>query len=236
MGLVLRVPWSKIGDVISSPATLDALSLSMQCSSMATVLCLLLGLPLATWLASSNGRVQSMVRVLVTLPMVLPPVVAGAALLFAFGRSGFVGRFLGLHFEWALPFTMAGVVLAETYVALPFLVLTVEGGLRSLDRRLGDAAATLGASPWRVYRTITLPLLLPALRAGILVAWARALGEFGATITFAGNLAGETRTLPLAIYVALETDPEAAIVLSLLMIIVSGGILFMLRRRWFPTS
>jgi molybdate transport system permease protein len=166
--------------------------------------------------------------------MVLPPVVGGVALLFAYGRRGLVGGPLEELVGFALPFTVAGVIAAETWVAMPFLVLTVEGGLRSFDARFADAAATLGASPWRTFRSVTLPMIGPSLRAGLLVAWARALGEFGATITFAGNLAGHTRTLPLAVYAALETRPEAAVVLSLVLVLVSGSLLFLLRRQWFP--
>jgi molybdate transport system permease protein len=193
-----------------------------------------LGLPLAVWLAAGASRLHTVVRVLVTLPMVLPPVVGGVAMLLADGRGGIVGapaeEWLGI----ALPFTTGGVVVAETWVAMPFFVLTVEAGLRSLDRRYGDAAASLGAGPWRVFRTVTLPMIAPSLRAGLLVAWARALGEFGATITFAGNLAGETRTLPLAVYTALETEPDAAIVLSLVLVAISAAVLLALRKQWFP--
>jgi molybdate transport system permease protein len=172
--------------------------------------------------------------VLVTLPMVLPPVVGGVAMLLAYGRKGIVGAPLDEWFGVVLPFTTGGVVLAETYVAMPFFVLTAEAGLRSFDRRHAAAAATLGAGPWRTFRTVTMPLIAPSLQAGIVVAWARALGEFGATITFAGNLAGQTRTMPLAVYVALETEPEAAIVLSLVLVLVSGVLLFLLRKQWFP--
>ncbi|MEQ8763225.1 MAG: ABC transporter permease [Planctomycetota bacterium] len=234
VGLCWRTPWGRVLGYVAGPEIRDALWLSLQCSLAAALFSLVLGLPLAVWLAFGSSRFHSVVRVLVTLPMVLPPVVGGVAMLLAYGRNGIVGapveRWLGI----ALPFTREGVILAEAYVAMPFFVLTVEGGLRSLDRRFGDAAATLGASPWRVFRTVTLPMITPSLRAGLLVAWARALGEFGATITFAGNLGGETRTMPLAVYVALETDTDAAIVLSLLLVAVSGGILFSLRKQWFP--
>ncbi|MEZ6037603.1 MAG: molybdate ABC transporter permease subunit [Planctomycetota bacterium] len=234
LGLLWRTPWSRVGAVVFDPPMLDALWLSLRCSLSAALLSLLLGLPLAAWLAHGTSRLRAVVRVLVTLPMVLPPVVGGVAMLLAFGKNGLVGgpleRWLGL----VLPFTSEGVVLAETYVALPFLVLTVEGGLRSLDGRFLDAAATLGAGPWRVFRAVTLPMIAPSLRAGLLVAWARALGEFGATITFAGNLAGHTRTMPLAVYTALETSPDAAIVLSLVLVAVSAAVLFCLRRQWFP--
>ncbi|MEZ5987685.1 MAG: ABC transporter permease [Planctomycetota bacterium] len=234
VGLCWRTPWPQLGDHLASEAVVQALALSLECSAAAALLALLLGLPLAAWLAAGESRLHAAVRVLVTLPMVLPPVVAGVALLLAFGRNGLVGGPLEAWLGVAFPFTTAGVVLAEAWVAMPFFVLTVEGGLRALDPRYAAAAATLGAGPWRVFRTVTLPMLAPALRAGLLVAWARALGEFGATITFAGNLAGHTRTMPLAVYTALETSPEAAIVLSLLLVLVSAAVLFALRRQWFP--
>ncbi len=230
VALLLRAPWHELPARLASPALREALLLSLGTSLAAALLALLLGLPLAAWLAGPASAARTLVRIVVTLPMVLPPVVAGVALLFAFGRAGLVGAPLRLE----LPFTAGGVVLAETYVALPFLVLAVEGGLRGLDPRHAEAAAVLGASPWTVFRRVTLPLVAPSLRAGVLVAWARALGEFGATITFAGNLAGETRTLPLAVYAALETDPEAALVLSLVLVAVSAAVLFALRREWFP--
>jgi len=234
VGLLVRAPWSTLGARLGAPALRDALWLSLQCSFGATALCVVFGLPLAAWLSMGRSRLRTAVRVLVTLPMVLPPVVAGVALLLAFGRNGLAGRALFEAFGWSLPFSTAGVVLAATYVALPFFVLTVEGGLRAADPRFAEAAASLGASPDRVFRTVTLPMIAPSLSAGLLVAWARALGEFGATITFAGSLEGRTRTLPLAVYAALETDPDAALALSLLLVAVSALLLFGLRRRWFP--
>ncbi len=234
IGLLARVPWSRAVDLLATREVLDALLLSLRCSLAATVLSLVLGLPLAVWLSSGTSRTHALVRALVTLPMVLPPVVGGVALLLAFGRRGVVGAPLGEWFGIALPFHPAAVVLAEAYIAMPFFVLTVEAGLRALDRRYLDAAATLGAGPWRVFRTVTLPLLAPSLRAGLLIAWARALGEFGATITFAGNLAGSTRSMPLAVFDAFERSPDAAIVLSLVLVVVSAAVLFSLRRRWFP--
>jgi molybdate transport system permease protein len=230
LALLARVPWSELGPRLAAPELLLALRLSLGTSLAAAALALVLGLPLAAWLAGPASGLRSAVRVLVTLPMVLPPVVAGVALLFAFGRAGLVGEPLGLR----LPFTALGVTVAQAFVALPFLVLTVEGGLRGLDPGHAEAAAVLGASPWTRLRRVTLPLVAPSVRAGLVVAWARALGEFGATITFAGNLAGETRTLPLAVYTALETDPEAALVLSLVLVAVSVVVLFALRRQWFP--
>lgn len=236
VGLVWRAPWSRFIDLVTGHDVRSALSLSLQCSLAATLLSLLFGLPLAAWLALGQSRLRAALRVLVTLPMVLPPVVGGVAMLLAYGRNGIVGAPVDHWFGVALPFTRAGVILAETFVAMPFFVLTVEGGLRSLDARYGGAAATLGASPWRVFRTVTLPMIAPSLKAGLLVAWARALGEFGATITFAGNLAGETRTMPLAVYVALETSPDLAIVSSLLLVVIAACVLFLLRKQWFPSS
>jgi molybdate transport system permease protein len=166
--------------------------------------------------------------------MVLPPVIGGVALLFAFGRSnGLVGPWLYETFGIQFTFTKAGVVLAETFVAMPFLVITVEGGLRGIDTRFEDAAATLGAGRWTTFRRVTLRFLAPSLAAGIALAWARALGEFGATITFAGNIAGRTQTTPLAVYLLLETDQQAALALSLVLLAVSVVVLVSLRDRWF---
>jgi len=234
VGLVLRAPWGQFAEQLGSAPIRGALWLSLQCSLAAAALSLLLGLPLAAWLARGAGWPRTAVRVLVTLPMILPPVVGGVAMLLAYGRRGIVGAPLEQWLGVTLPFTTGGVVLAETYVAMPFFVLTVEAGLRSFDRRHEDVAATLGARPWRTFWWVTVPMIAPSLRAGLVVAWARALGEFGATITFAGNLAGHTRTMPLAVYVALESQPEAAIVLSLVLVLVSGAILFLLRHQWFP--
>jgi molybdate transport system permease protein len=234
LGLVLRAPWAGFVDLVASPEVLAALALSLRCSVAAALLSLVLGLPLAAWLADGEGRLRGLVRLVVMLPMVLPPVVGGVLLLVAYGRNGLVGARLEQWLHWVLPFTPAGVVVAATWAALPFLVLAVEGGLRSFDRRYADAAATLGAGPLRTFCTVTLPMIAPSVRVGVVVAWARALGEFGATITFAGNLAGETRTLPLVVYVALETNPPAAIAASLLLVVVSGLVLWLLRGQWWP--
>jgi molybdate transport system permease protein len=179
---------------------------------------------------------RNLLRALTTLPMVLPPVVGGVALLMAFGRRGLLGQVLDTAFGIRLPFTTAGAVLAETFVAMPFLVLTVEAGLRSMDRRYEDAARTLGAGRWTVLRRVTLPLVAPSLFAGAVLCWARALGEFGATITFAGNFPGRTQTLPLAVYLALETRPEAAILLSLVLLAASLAVLVALRDRWLGSA
>jgi molybdate transport system permease protein len=235
LGLCLRAPWSRLAARLAAPATLEALWLSLQCSLAAALLSLVFGLPLAAWLARGANWSRRAVRVLVTLPMVLPPVVGGVAMLLAYGRNGIVGGAFAVWPGVTLPFTTPGVVVAETYVAMPFFVLTAEAGLRSFDRRYAEAAATLGAGPWRTFRQVVLPMIAPSLQAGLVVAWARALGEFGATITFAGNLAGQTRTLPLAVYAALEAEPDAAIALSLLLVAASATVLFLLRRQWFPS-
>lgn len=234
LGLVLRAPWSELFERLASPRISDALLLSIACSTVAAFLAAAFGLPLAVYLANDERAAwhRSIVRVLVTLPMVLPPVVAGVALLLVFGRRGLVGSALDDWFGWTLPFSSAGVVLATTYVAMPFFVLSAEAGLRSLDRRYEDVAATLGARPWYRFSRVTLPRLAPSLAAGLVVAWARAIGEFGATITFAGNLRGETRTMPLEVFIALENDPEAAIVLSLILVLLAATLLFSLRGRW----
>jgi molybdate transport system permease protein len=234
VGLLLRAPWAQAAALLVSGPVVEALWLSLQCSVAAAILAALLGLPVAVWLARADGHARAAVRVLVTLPMVLPPVVGGVALLLAYGRRGVVGSLADDWLGIALPFTTPAVILAETYVAMPFFVLTVEAGLRSFERRYAEAAATLGARPWRTFWSVTVPMIAPSLQAGLIVAWARALGEFGATITFAGNLAGHTRTMPLAVYSALETDPAAAIVLSLVLVLVAAVLLFALRRQWFP--
>jgi molybdate transport system permease protein len=219
---------------LSSAEALAALRLSLECSLASSGLSLLLGLPLAYVLARTELPFRPLLRAVVLLPMVLPPVVGGVALLFAFGRAnGLVGPWLFHTFGIQLTFTPAGVVMAETFVAMPFLVLTIEGGLRSIDRRFEEAASTLGAGPFRTFWRVTLPLLKPALIAGTALAWARALGEFGATITFAGDIGGRTETTPLAVYQLLESEPSAAIALSLVLLAVSLVILVSLRDRWF---
>ncbi len=230
--LLVRTPWSGLLRILDSTVVLDALRLSLLCASAATVISLVLGVPLAWVLARSRARGVTLLRALVTLPLVLPPVVGGVALLLAFGRMGLVGRYLDLGFGLTLPFTTLGVVVAETFVAMPFLVVTVEGAFRSLDRGYEEAAATLRASRLTTFRRVTLPLVGPSLAAGSVLCWARALGEFGATITFAGSFPGRTQTMPLAVYLAMETDPEAAIALSLVLLVVSLTVLALLRDRW----
>jgi molybdate transport system permease protein len=231
-GLLVRAPWSTLGTRLAQPEILDALRLSVVCATLATVVCLFLGVPLAWVLARVSFPGRRLVRALVTVPLVLPPVVGGVALLLALGRNGLVGQWLYRWFGVSLPFTTAGVVVAEAFVALPFLVISVEGALRAADLRYEDAAATLGASRWTTFRRVTLPLIAPGIGAGAVLCWARALGEFGATITFAGNFPGRTQTMPLAVYLALENDPQAAIVLSLVLLAVSVVVLAGLRGRW----
>lgn len=234
VGLLLRTPWGELGTELASPPVRSALWLSLVCSLAATLISLLFGVPLAWALARWEFPGKPVVRALTTLPMIVPPVVGGVALLLAFGRRGFAGRWLDQAFGITLPFTTAGAILAETFVAMPFLVITVEAGLRSMNRRFEEAASTLGASPWVTFRRVTLPLIGPSLWAGAALAWARALGEFGATITFAGNLPGTTQTIPLAVYLALETRLEAAITLSVVLLAVSLTVLVLLRDRFMP--
>jgi molybdate transport system permease protein len=232
VGLLYRAPWETALSDLTTPEALTALRLSFVVSIAATALALLLGVPLAWIYARVAYRGRDVVRALRTLPMILRPVVGGVALLFAFGRRGLFGQALDTMFGIRLPFTTAGAVLAATFVAMPFLVLTVEAGLRSMDRRYEDAARTLGAGRWLVFRRVTLPLIAPSVFAGAVLCWARALGEFGATITFAGNLPGTTQTLPLAVYIALETRPEVAIMLSLVLLAISLAILIAMRDRY----
>lgn len=236
LGLVWRAPWGEITDILRAESVRNALWLSLRTSLAATTAAVVLGVPLAWLLAQVDFPGRSLVRALATLSMVLPPVVGGVALFASFGRRGIFGQYLDAWFGIRLPFTTAGVVLAQTFVAMPFLVLTVESSLRQVDHRVEDAARTLGASRWYVFTRITLPTIRPALIAGAVLAWARALGEFGATITFAGNFPGTTRTLPLATYLALETDPDEAIMISLLLVGVSFTVIVALRERWLGAS
>jgi molybdate transport system permease protein len=234
-GLLQRTPWGSLGAQLTSYDVLTALRLSLECSAFAVAISLVLGVPLAWMLARTRFPGRSLVRALVTLPMVLPPVVGGVALLFAFGAQGFAGEALA-RIGITLPFTTAGAVVAETFVAMPFLVIAVEAGLRQADERYEEAAATLGAGPWARFWKVTIPLIAPSLAAGAALTWARALGEFGATITFAGNLPGTTQTMPLAVYVALENDTNGAVALSLVLLAVSLAVLVVLRDRWLGTA
>ncbi|HEY3437248.1 MAG TPA: ABC transporter permease [Actinotalea sp.] len=231
VALVVRAPWSRLGSVLTGPDVLSSLWLSLWTSTVATAVTVALGLPLAWLLARSPVPGLRWLRAVVTLPLVLPPVVGGVALLAVFGRTGLVGRWLD---AWGitLPFTPAAVVLAQTFVALPFLVLTVDGALRAADGRYDEAATCLGASRLTVLRRVTLPLLAPSVAAGAVLAWARALGEFGATVTFAGSFPGRTQTLPLSVYRALDQDPQAAVALSLVLLAVCVTALALMRGRW----
>lgn len=236
VGLLARTPWSELGELLAGEVVLDALRLSLLASVAATVISLILGVPMAFVMARLEFPGKSLARGLVLLPLVLPPVVGGTALLFSLGRRGVFGEPLYGATGLVLPFSIWGVVLATSFVAMPFMVITVEGALRNLDRRYEGAAASLGASRWTVMRRVTLPMVGPSLLAGIALTWARAFGEFGATVTFAGNLAGRTQTLPLAVFVALERDREVAVAISLLMVVVSLLVLVALRDRWWRPS
>jgi molybdate transport system permease protein len=232
VGLVQQVPWGDLWSNLRTPEATAALRLSVVCSLWATALAVVLGVPLAWVLARVAFPGRAVVRALVLLPLVVPPVVGGVGLFYAFGRDGLVGQHLHDWFGVQLTFSTAGAVVAETFVAMPFLVITVEAALRSMDRRYEDAAATLGARPSTVARRVTLPLVLPGLVAGAALAWARALGEFGATITFAGNIQGRTQTTPLAVYLLLQTKPDVAIGLSIVLLAVCVAVLALLRDRW----
>jgi molybdate transport system permease protein len=227
-----RAPWATLPQRLTEPGVLTALRLSLLTATLATLVSLVLGVPLAWVLARTSFPGRKVVRALVTVPLVLPPVVGGVALLLVFGRAGLLGGWLDDTFGITLPFTTTGVVVAEAFVAMPFLVISVEGALRGADARYEEAAATLGASRWTAFRRVTLPLVAPGVAAGAVLCWARALGEFGATITFAGNFPGRTQTMPLAVYLALEQDLDAAIVLSLVLLAVSVTVLVALRERW----
>ena len=233
LGLVLRAPWASLPSLLSQPSVAHALALSLVTAVASTGVSLVLGVPLALVLARSHAWPvvpRRVVRALVTVPLVLPPVVGGVALLLLLGRRGLIGQFL----PFTIPFTPAAVIIAQVFVAMPFLVLSVEGALRAVDPRFEVAAATLGASRLRIFRRITLPLVAPGIAAGALLSFTRALGEFGATITFAGSFPGRTQTLPITTYLQLQTDPDAAIALSLVLMVISVVVLVSLRDRWVP--
>ena len=236
LGLMIRAPWGRLGSILGEPDILQALELSLWTASAATAVALVVGVPLAWLLARASFPGLKLLRAFVTLPLVLPPVVGGVALLLAFGREGIVGKYLDQWFGLTIPFSPLAVVMAETFVAMPFLIITVEGALRAADQGFEEAAATLGASRMTVFRRVTLPMVGPSLAAGAVLCWARALGEFGATITFAGSFPGRTETMPIAVYYALETDPDAAVALSLVLLLVSVVVLVALRDRWLRGS
>jgi molybdate transport system permease protein len=232
LALLVAAPWSELPGLLLSAPVRQALLLSLRCAAAATGVCLLLGVPMAWVLARADLPGLGLLRALVTMPLVLPPVVGGVALLMLLGRNGLLGAHLDTWFGLTLPFTTLAVVVAEAFVAMPFLVVSVEGALRAADPGLEEAAATLGASPWYVFRRVTLPRVAPGVLAGAVLCFARALGEFGATITFAGNFPGTTRTMPLAVYLAMEQDPPTAIALSLTLIGLSLVVLLGMRGRW----
>jgi molybdate transport system permease protein len=229
-GMAARVNWQEFPQLVTSEASLAALSLSLRTATASTALCIVLGVPMALVLARSSFPGQQLLRSLVLLPLVLPPVVGGLALLYTFGRRGLVGSTFEA-FGLEIAFSTTAVVLAQTFVALPFLVLSLEGALRTAGTRYEAAAATLGARPSRVLRTVTLPLVLPGLLSGAVLSFARCLGEFGATLTFAGSLQGVTRTLPLEIYLQRETDADAAVALSLVLVVVAVVVVTLVHRR-----
>lgn len=234
VALVVRAPWSRLGPIYAEYRFWDALRISIETSLEVTVLSLLVGTPLAWILARARFPGKSVLRAAVTLPLVLPPVVGGIALFFALGQHGIVGQYLG----WQIPFTQFGIVLAGTFVAMPFLVVTVEGAIRSADRGLEEAAATLGASRWRVFTHVTVPSIVPSLAAGSVLCWARAIGEFGATSIFGGNIPGSTLTMPVLVLRVFEVsgDPEGATALSLPLMAVAIVVLVALRDKWLRAA
>lgn len=232
LSIFIRTPWSELGNIASQKTTRDALFISLETSVIAAIVAALLGVPLSWMLARSTARGTSLVRTICIVPMVLPPVVGGIALLTAFGRRGVFGRFL---YDWwgvSLPFTRTAIVIAQVFVALPFLVLAVESAFRQLDSGLEDAARTMGASPLRVFLRVALPGARGSIVAGIALAWARSLGEFGASITFAGSFPGKTQTLPMAVYELVATDYRASLVMSLILVVISVGVIATMRDRW----
>ncbi len=234
LAMVLLAPWRELPRLLSSEQVILALRLSLVTATVSAALCLAVGVPLGWLLSRGTSRATRLLRALVTVPLVLPPVVGGVALLLAYGRTGLVGRELYAATGWQIPFSTVAVVLAQTFVALPFMVVTIEGALRAAGEDLEEAASTLGASRWFAFRTVTLPLIGPSIAAGAVLSWARALGEFGATVTFAGNLPGVTQTMPSAVYRAFESDPPAAVALSLVLLAVSVTVLLVFRDRWRP--
>ncbi|MBX3193898.1 MAG: molybdate ABC transporter permease subunit [Microbacteriaceae bacterium] len=235
-GLLVRAPWSELPGMLAGGPVLEALGLSLTTALCATGVCLVLGVPLAMLLVRSAAWAavpRRLLRAVITVPLVLPPVIGGIALLLLLGRRGILGQFLA-QAGFGIPYTSGAVVIAQAFVAMPFLVFAVEGALGSSDRRSEAAAATLGASRWQVFRFVTVPLVGPGIAAGAVLCFTRALGEFGATITFAGSLPGVTRTLPIASYLAMQTDPGEAIAIALVLLVVSVAVLLLMRDRWMP--
>ena len=236
ISLLWRAPWGDLPRLLTTDVVADALLMSVTTSICAALVALTIGTLVALQLSKMGGVAAATLRAVATLPMILPPVVGGAALLFAFGRNGLIGQVLDDTTGLVLPYSPVGVIMANAFVATPFVVLTIESGLRSLDPRFELAAASLGATPLRTTVCVTLPMIRPSIVAGAFLAWARALGEFGATITFAGNIPGRTQTLPLAVFVAMQEDRGAAIAMSLLLVLVSLTVLIALRDRWWPAK
>ena len=235
VALVARSPWTRVPDVLGDPVVQDALWLSFMTATLAMGICLLLGLPLAWLLARVDFPGRSLLRALVIVPLVLPPVVAGVALVSAFGRNGVIGGPVHDATGWTLAYTTTAVVVAHVFVSLPFVVIAVEGAFRAAGREYDAAAATLGASRWTTFRRVSVPLALPGILAGLVLGWARSLGEFGATITFNGNYPGTTQVMPNLIFITRQSDQDAALALSLVMLLVSVGVLLALRDRWLGT-
>lgn len=231
VGLLVRTDYANLPELLTSPSASNALRLSLLTAGLSTVACVVLGVPLAVVLARYRGRAVRVLRAVVLLPLVLPPVVGGLALLYLLGRNGFLGYLLDVTAGVRVPLTTAAVVVAQTFVAMPFLVVSLEGALRGAGDRYERVAATLGAGPWTVFRRVTVPLLLPALGSGAVLSFARALGEFGATITFAGSLEGVTRTLPLEVYNQAQTDVDSAVALALLLVVVAVVVIVLARPR-----
>jgi molybdate transport system permease protein len=237
VGLMVRAPWTDLPDQLGREIVRDALMRSLYTASMATLVSLILGIPIAVVLAHGRFRGRGLVRALVTVPLVLPPVVGGVALFTALGRKGVIGEPIHDWTGWSLPFTTNAVIVAETFVAMPFLIIAVEGALRGADHRFAEAAATLGATRWYAFRRVTLPQIMPGVAAGAVLCWARALGEFGATVTFAGSLEGRTMVMPSAVYRELEAGrPGTAISLSLVLMSISVIVLASLREHWISPA
>jgi molybdate transport system permease protein len=230
-GLLVRVPWSRMSDLFSNDSAVQALRISAQTSVVATVICVVFGVPVAWVMAQQSSAVWTLIRAVVTVPIILPPVVGGIALLAALGRRGVFGQWLFDWFGVSLPFTQSAVVVAQVFVAMPFLVLTAESAFRQMDKGIIDAARVMGCSPLRSFLVVALPAARPAIVAGVVLAWARAIGEFGASISFAGSLSGRTQTVPMAVYALLDRDWELAMLLSVVMMILAVGIIVALRKR-----
>lgn len=235
IALLVRAPWSRMLAIVTGPVVPQAAGLSVGTAAIATGLSVVLGVPLAAVLAGADGwpaPLRRLARALVITPLVLPPVVGGIALLLLLGRFGLLGAPLFTLFGVTVPFTTASVVIAQAFVGLPFLVLSVEGALRGVDARYPRAAVLLGAGPLTVFLRVTLPLAAPGLLAGTVLSFARSLGEFGATITFAGSLPGVTETLPIAAYLSLSSDLDSAVAIAVVLVVVSAVVLISLRDRW----